>query len=174
MVDLRNLFTRTGRKRFFGYRPQALTYLISKNKILLLRSKPYPDQPNGIWNIPQEGIDFGEDEMSGAKRGLNEELGLDQSLTKFKKSKYLGKIKFPKKLHGERELEGALFKMKGKAYWACLLIAEEFDIKDLKLNPNEASEAKWMTISEALEIYKTLPSDKNSMFIKGLKKLKLT
>ena len=111
-----------------------------RNKTFLQkRSSNQKIYPN-TWDIAVGGhISSGEDDITSAKRELEEELGLKSDNLK------LDKIdRITEKLKNNRIISNE--------YVSIFVIYTDFDIKDIKLQASEVSEAKWCTKKELNEL----------------------
>ena len=102
------------------------------------QKKLYPN----MWDITVGGhISAGEDDITSARRELEEELGLNPDDYKFE---YMGKSV-------EMFENGGV---KSNEYVSIFVIYHDLDIKNIKLQEEEVSEAKWCTKKELNDFIK--------------------
>lgn len=135
--------------RVKGLRPQVVGCILNKGKILFAYIKEYD-----LWQLPQGGIDNGENIEQAFLREMGEELG-EKILESFdSKIEIFGEdqILFPSRIHGGRELKtdgGKEVLMKGKKYFFAYVIAKDTDIN---LEETEFDEIRWTSYADAIEL----------------------
>ena len=107
-----------------------------KTKTLLQKrcaeKKLYPN----MWDIAVGGhISAGEDDLTSAKRELEEELGLDPKELKIEKVDRITEMLNNNGVHSNE-------------YISIFVVYKDIDIKDIKLQVEEVSEARWCTKEE--------------------------
>lgn len=138
------IYDRRARYRLQGYRPGVICLVQSieqADRFLFIS----PTQKPNVWMAPQEGIEPNESVEAAVVRGLNAELGIKENQVHFRRSIWLSLEKIPEQ-RGERDISYSLCKMKGKAYYAGLvMVSEEASIIT---NAAEVSKYSWLTIEE--------------------------
>lgn len=111
-----------------------------KNKILLQKRCPAKKLYPNMWDISVGGhISTKEEPLTSAKRELEEELGLNPNNYNFK---FLKKIK-------EEFINNGI---DSKEFVFIYLIESNIDIKEIKLQDEEVSEARWFTKEELFKL----------------------
>lgn len=165
---VRSSASRMARLELLGYRPEALCVALrssnNKDEVLLVRHRASPD----FWTFPQEGIDS-ETVESATVRCLRVEVGLLETQIQFRRSLWLGKVRLPELRHGERDLPGSFRNlmgkpgMIGKGYYGTLSIVEPN--AEVKVNPAEVLEAKWVPAAETLSLV-SAPNDAKQLIVR--------
>jgi len=155
------LANKVARKRFMGFRPVVSCLLRSnlKGEYKFLMVRPFNDPD--IWILPQEGIELGESFEAAVVRCLNDELTIAPTNFHYRRSFYAGSRVFEKSRHGERDLDGSFFKMKGKCYIGSLVNMQEN--VDITLNINEVIEYEWVNIEILHDRVNQLESSKKNV-----------
>ena len=123
------------------YRNNICCITFKQNKFLLVQNC---DWPKNWWKFPQGGINDGETLEVAALRELQEELGND----KFKiinKSKHTNQYDW-----NDESLKLAGYKWQGQiqSYLLVEFLGEDIDVK---LNPEETKQYKWVTLDNLWE-----------------------
>ena len=135
-----------------GFRPQVVGCIMHNNKILFVYKEKYK-----LWQLPQGGIDNGENIQQAAIREMAEELGKD-----FTKSFHIDtmigedKLIFPRYLQGSRNLQtdtGEEKLMLGKKYF---FIPIQTDNANLDISQTEFDDYQWLNYAEATLITKNI------------------
>lgn len=154
------LFDRSARKRFVGLRPVALCIVQSHrrdpSRFLMIR----PTANEDVWVPPQEGIEVGETVDLAAMRCMRDELGLPVEKLQYRKSAYVGDRLLPDRI-GDRDLRYAICRMRGKAYFAALVIADSD--APLTANPAEVAQHRWLSLEEVSELVACEQVDKREL-----------
>ncbi|HOX96365.1 MAG TPA: NUDIX domain-containing protein [Candidatus Woesebacteria bacterium] len=136
-----------------GLRPSVVGCFINSGKILFTFQKVHQ-----LWQLPQGGVDNGEDLVKAFKREMTEELGEDfVKQTSFKPTLVaVDKIEFPPDKQGLRELNldsGESVTMKGKKYYFLYATSASSSLKFP--SDEEYSDFRWLNFPEAIELAKT-------------------
>lgn len=167
-ISIKWVFDRKSRMRLWGYRPEVVCLVksTSENKVLVVR----PQAHRAIWVPPQEGIGEGETIEKAAQRCLEVELGLKENQIQYRKSVWVGKIKFQPDRWNERELTYSLrglfggATMIGKAYFGALIIADED--ASIKSNLAETAAWEWVDRAEFIRRISKVPQEKQFILLK--------
>ena len=153
------------RYRLRGFRVQIICAVISQsdiNEILLVKSRY-----ENAWMPPQEGVNQDEEMSDAIWRCLSVECGInipDDKTTRDRKfhvryQKFVGALKLPNDRDDNRHVvdnaAGTIFEnipMTGKAYWVATILLNDKESVNLKPNGVEVVEAKWIEISQALNM----------------------
>ena len=146
-----------------GFRPQVVGCFINDRKILFLYKKIHD-----LWQLPQGGIDNGEDIDASFTREMAEELGGKFTASVTSDISLVGsdEIDFPKQTQNSRELKndkGEIIFMKGKKYF---FIAATSDTLEIDIAETEFDDYKWVTHAKALVLC-------NEMYQQGKKRITL-
>jgi len=139
----------------FIYRPNIITLLYnSKNEILVALKnhtvEEFPQEQGDDWEIPQGGINSGEDKNKAAIREISEELGISESDIEVQKIyKKLWKYNWDAE---DMDKNYCLFKgYRGQKQDLAIIKLKNDDIVfDLK-KEDELKEVKWVNIDDALK-----------------------
>lgn len=133
-----------------GLRPSVVGCFINNKKLLMVYQKTF-----NLWQIPQGGIENGEDISSAFDRELSEEITEDFVKT-HKDLKIIGvdKIEFPPSKQGLRDMKtdsGEEVVMKGKYYY---LVVTQTDETKITTDATEFSDYKWLNFEESYKLIK--------------------
>lgn len=107
------------------YKINVHVYIInSENKLLIQKRADNIVRYPGMWNFTGGAVDSGESSYEGAKRELNEELGI------------------------KTDLEYMLSFKREHDFVDVWIGKKDIDIKDIKFDINEVSEVRWVTLEE--------------------------
>ncbi len=135
-----------------GFRPQVVACFLKDKKILFMYKKDYH-----LWQIPQGGIDNGEELEEAVVREMKEELGGDfiknieidllvrRNAIEFSMDKW--------NLRDLRTDDGQRVLMKGKEYFFMTINA---GIIELDIDQTEFDDYKWLDYEESLETTSTI------------------
>jgi putative (di)nucleoside polyphosphate hydrolase len=135
-----------------GFRPQVVACFLKDKKILFMYKKDYH-----LWQIPQGGIDNGEELEEAVGREMKEELGGD-----FIKNIEVdllvrrNAIEFSIDRWNSRDLgtdDGQQVLMKGKEYFFMTINA---GTTELDIDQTEFDDYKWLDYEESLDTTKTI------------------
>lgn len=152
-----------------GFRPQIVGCIISNNKILFVYKEKYK-----LWQLPQGGIDNGEDVEKATFREMIEELGKN-FVSSFKINSIIDKDKliFPKQNQGSRELKtdtGKSIFMIGKKYFFVPIATNN---KNLDITDTEFDNYTWLNYKEATNLAKKIyQKGKQQTTLKALESLR--
>ncbi|TLU73996.1 RNA pyrophosphohydrolase [Lichenicoccus roseus] len=130
------------------YRPNVGAVLFNRDGLVLVARRA--DLPNaegraGVWQLPQGGIDEGEDPRVAVLRELREEIGTDRAEIIAEHPDWLS-YDLPPELIG-RAL-GGRYRGQRQRWFALRFLGEESDIR-LDLDPHPEFDAwKWLPIDE--------------------------
>ncbi len=163
-LAIKLLHDRSARKRLQGLRPVVICIAQSPTTrdFLLVRSTHSAD----TWAPAQEGIGKDETVEEAAIRCMQEEFGLSIGSIQYRNSVWIADRRLPERV-GERDIDGSMFKMKGKSYYSGHLMVDEN--APLNLNPTEVVEADWVAKADLATHLSTLPSDKYVILRKAFK-----
>ncbi len=135
-------------KHLLKYRQGSIGLILNQdNKVLIVQMNEYKKNE---WRFPGGGIDKGEDAGSALLRELNEELGSD----KFEivaQSKFIAKFDWPDESIRKRyERKGEIYKGQEQRQF---LVNFSGSILDLKPDPNELKNVKWISLDELPEFF---------------------
>ncbi len=130
-----------------GFRPQVVLCLLHQQKILFLYKKKHD-----LWQLPQGGIDNGEDLTAAFLREINEELGSSPEQLGVQDILVIGqdKVEFPTRTQQTRDLkndQGQAIPMKGKKYFFAWT---EIKPSAVVIARSEFDEGRWVSLAEAL------------------------
>ncbi|MBU0613730.1 NUDIX hydrolase [Patescibacteria group bacterium] len=135
-----------------GFRPQVVGCFLLDKKILFVHDSEY-----NLWQLPQGGVNNGENVLNAIEREMEEELGSD-----FAGSIKVGEliaedqIEFPIHKQGMRELksdDGDFVHMRGKHYFFFVILPTD---KFIDINQAEFDECKWLDYERAIEFTETI------------------
>lgn len=142
--------------RSSGFRPQVVGCFLNDKKILFLFAKKH-----ALWQLPQGGVDNGENLKIAFSREMTEELGqkflgnCDKKLSLFGNDE----IAFSAHNQNSRELKndaGETIFMKGKKYF---FLASQAKSQKLDISQTEFDDFLWVSFKEGLilcnKIYQT-------------------
>ncbi len=161
------LYDRATRKRLRGLRPVVICLVkcVESENFLLVQ----PRGDTSVWIPPQEGIDPNDDIEGAALRGLQEELGLLANMLQFRRSVWLADRIFPQTRRAERNVPFSPVKMRGKSYWAALVLTTSEH--ELVANPSEIAETAWVTPAEVRASLASNQVDKRRILEAAFKQL---
>jgi putative (di)nucleoside polyphosphate hydrolase len=130
-----------------GFRPQIVGCFLNEKKILFLYKREYD-----LWQLPQGGIDNGEDLEVAYLREMTEEIGggFINSCAKEILLFYADKIEFPSQTQDSRELKndaGQAIFMKGKKYFFVRVDATK---RDVDIANSEFDDFQWLSFEDGL------------------------
>jgi putative (di)nucleoside polyphosphate hydrolase len=140
--------------RLEGLRPDVVLCAINKDYQVLLGLKA----EHQIWEIPQGGIEEGEELIPALEREIKEELGESFLSCLFIPAEPLvavDQILFPQNTLGGRVLGVGKKKvlMQGKKYYFCVAAK----VKDSEPEKKEYADFKWVSFNEGMEIFNAIP-----------------
>ncbi|MCX6761837.1 MAG: NUDIX domain-containing protein [Candidatus Moranbacteria bacterium] len=130
-----------------GFRPQIVGCFLHDKKILFFYKREYD-----LWQLPQGGIDNGEDIEIAFFREMREEIGsefievCDKNISLFGEDK----VEFPAHSQDSRELKndaGKVIFMKGKKYF---FVFVNTDTNAIDISQSEFDDFKWVSFEEGL------------------------
>ena len=152
IVDLYDNQKRNLHKTFerFSGEPQKGEYkqtvhiwiLNSKGELLIQRRSDTRERNPGKWAFTGGGVDSGETSLQGAIRELGEELGM---------------------IVKDKEMDFIISFKREHVFVDVWLIKKDISVSDLKLQEEEVSEVKWVSIEELTEMIR------NNEFVKSIK-----
>lgn len=135
------------------YRPNVGICLINKSGLVFAAQRI--DTPGTYWQMPQGGIDEGEDPLIAAFRELKEEIGTDQGTLLYESPNWYY-YDLPPHLQGK--LWGGNYKGQRQKWFIIEFQGEDQDI-DLNTHHPEFSNWQWMTPQELLAFVIPFKSD---------------
>ncbi len=152
-----------------GFRPEVVGCFVSEKKVLFVHDKEYD-----LWQLPQGGIDNGEDIATATEREMTEELGKD-FVYEMDDLNVIGddQLIFPMATQGSRDLktdDGEGVHMQGKKYFFISIVAPR---EELDIDQTEFDDYRWLAYSEAMELCnKIYQKGKRRIIIKALNLLR--
>jgi len=153
-----------------GYRPQIVGCFLNDKKILFLYKRKHD-----LWQLPQGGIDNGEDINVAYLREMTEEIGskfidsCDKEISLFGEDK----VEFPMHSQNSRELRndaGQDIFMKGKKYFFVYVNA---NIDTIDISQSEFEDFKWVSFEDGLALCEEMQQKgKKRITIDALKRLR--
>lgn len=153
-----------------GLRPQVVGCFLHAKKILFLYSHEHE-----LWQLPQGGIDNGEDIEVAFFREMREEIGsefievCDKNISLFGEDK----VEFPTHSQNSRELKndaGQTILMKGKKYF---FVYANTDVSAIDISQSEFNDFKWVSFKEGLALCEEMTQKgKKRITIGALNKLR--
>ena len=119
----------------------GIIVLNSENKVFVGKRK---DNPNNNWQMPQGGVDIGEDHISAMKRELAEETGIS-NIKIIKELDYWLEYELPKNLVGI--IWKGKFRGQKQKWFIVKFLGEDSDI-NIKTKNAEFIEWKWLDIDD--------------------------
>ncbi len=119
----------------------GIIVLNSENKVFVGKRK---DNPNNNWQMPQGGVDIGEDHISAMKRELAEETGIS-NIKIIKELDYWLEYELPKNLVGI--IWKGKFRGQKQKWFIVKFLGKDSDI-NIKTNNAEFIEWKWLDIDD--------------------------
>ena len=108
-------------------------FLNSKGELLIQKRSEFKRRNAGKWSYTAGAVDSGETTLDGARREILEELGIELK---------------------EEQLDFIVSFKREHCFVDVWLVQMELDISKLKLQEEEVSEVKWVTIEELEELIK--------------------
>ena len=136
--------------------------LNKQNKVFVGKRK---DNPINKWQMPQGGVDFGEDYLSAMKRELSEETSI-RSIKILKEIDKFYEYELPKNLVGI--IWKGKFRGQKQKWFIAKFIGDEKEI-NLKTKNPEFIEWKWIPVDELTEV---IVDFKKEVYLKLLKEIK--
>jgi putative (di)nucleoside polyphosphate hydrolase len=135
-----------------GFRPQVVGCILNNKKLLFVYKKKYK-----LWQLPQGGIDNGENIEQAINREMTEELGKNFGKV-LKINSVIGEnqLIFSRNNQGSRKLKtdaGTNIFMLGKKYFFVVI---NTTIAKLNINQTEFDDYRWVDYQEILSIIKTI------------------
>ncbi len=119
----------------------GIIVLNSENKVFVGKRK---DNPNNNWQMPQGGVDIGEDHISAMKRELAEETGIS-NIKIIKELDYWLEYELPKNLVGI--IWKGKFRGQKQKWFIVKFLGKDSDI-NIKTKNAEFIEWKWLDIDD--------------------------
>lgn len=166
-VLIKLTYDKAMREHIMGYRPVAMCVVkdIANNRILMIKSARFSE----AWSLPQEGFDVGEDVEVSSIRCLSEELGLSINKVNFRRSLWMGRIRFDEDRKNERNLPYSLRGMVGKSYFAAYIDSTS-DVKFV-LNKSEVVAAQWFETDAILDVLQSQDTPKKTVIEQAIKNM---
>jgi 8-oxo-dGTP pyrophosphatase MutT (NUDIX family) len=132
-----------------GFRPQIVGCFLHEKKILFLYKRKHD-----LWQLPQGGVDNGNDINAAYLREMTEEIGSKFIDSCDKKISLFGedKVEFPMHSQNSRELRndaGQDIFMKGKKYFF-VYVSANIDVIDI--SQSEFDDFKWVSFEDGLAL----------------------
>ena len=145
----------------FVYRQNVAAFIVNKNNEIFLQKRAYSKDDH--WQMPQGGVDEGEEPEEGVKREVQEETGI-HNLEIIGLHPDHHTYEFPKKWHklnnGYKGQQQNIFYLKYTG-----------DNSDIKLDKREASDYSWVYIDDVIDMIYEKRKDMAQMAIDGYKEI---
>lgn len=153
-----------------GFRPEVVGCFLQDKKILFLYAQKY-----ALWQLPQGGIDNGENLKKTFFREMTEELGEKFIENCSKKLVFFGEdaIEFPAHHQNLRDLKndaGKSIFMRGKKYF---FLSTQAKAPTLDISQTEFDDFRWVSFEEGLDLcQKIYQANKKRLTLNILNSLK--
>ena len=141
----------------------GIILLNNKNQVFVGKRR---DNPGDKWQMPQGGVEIGEDFCTAMKRELQEETGI-KSIEVIKEIEKMFEYELPKKLIGV--IWKGKFKGQKQKWFIAQFIGNENEI-NLNTKYPEFIEWKWIKVDE---LPKVIVDFKKNLYLSLLKEIKL-
>ncbi len=129
------------------YRPCVGAMLVNNMRRVFVAKRA--DNPGNYWQMPQGGIDEGEDPLQAVLRELYEETGVDK-VRIIAKSNHWRTYDLPNELVGK--LWGGKYRGQRQMWFALQFLGEDSDINIRSHEIPEFSEWKWVSFEELVNL----------------------